>query len=163
MLKVQVIFVPPSASQTIYVEYSCVLHQTYQVPVLYLTIRNHTGLKPCTIDDIYSLLVPKVQLAHVRQVSVLGAITYGVRIGTSIRIAHQAYVKVQEHPISGEPAFFVHPCNTAEAIRNLGQSVQINANNYLQAWLGLIGPAVGLHLPLPDPFFACASRGASST
>jgi len=141
--------VPPSAPRAVSVEYSCVLHQTYQVPVLYFTVRSHTGLQQCTIDDIYSLLVPEVQLTHVRQVGVWGAITYGVRIATTIRIAHPAYMEVQEHPISGVPAFFVHPCNTAEAIRDLSRSVQINANNYLQAWLGLVGPAVGLHLPLP--------------
>lgn len=70
----------------------------------------------------------------------------------SFASAHPAYIKVQEHPISGQPAFFVHPCNTAEAIRNMGQSVQINATNYLQAWLGFVGPAVGLHLPLPCSF-----------
>lgn len=43
----------------------------------------------------------------------------------------------------------MHPCNTAEAVRNLSRGVHITLDNYLQLWLGLVGPVVGLHLPLP--------------
>lgn len=34
-------------------------------------------------------------------------------------------------------------------MQNIGKDVQIGVDNYLQAWLGLVGSAVGLHLPLP--------------
>ena len=57
---------------------------------------------------------------------------------------------IQEHPVTQRPSFFIHPCNTAEAMLNLSRDTDILAENYLQAWLGLVGPAVGLHLPVVE-------------
>jgi ubiquitin-like-conjugating enzyme ATG10 len=56
----------------------------------------------------------------------------------------------QENPVTHRPSFFVHPCNTAEAMRNLAASLEITRQNYLQAWLGLVGPTVGFHLPFVE-------------
>lgn len=80
----QVIFVSPSASSPVCVEYSCVLHRIYQVPVLYFTFKNKIGRKQYTIDDVYSLLIPKDQHTHLCDVGVLGAVTMGVCIAKSL-------------------------------------------------------------------------------
>lgn len=53
----------------------------------------------------------------------------------------------QHHPISDSPAFFIHPCNTPEALSVLANGVELVPEDYLILWLGLIGSAVSLHIP----------------
>lgn len=61
------------------------------------------------------------------------------------------------HPASGTPAYFVHPCNTADAMRHVADIADLTPEKYLLVWLGLIGNGVGLTLPRelfasdPDP------------
>ena len=45
------------------------------------------------------------------------------------------------------PCFFVHPCNTPDAMRELLGTEVVSGLEYLQIWAGLIGASVGLHLP----------------
>lgn len=58
---------------------------------------------------------------------------------------------MQNHPLTGIPCFWVHPCNTNAAMGELiGASAsgsRVTAVEYLMLWLGLAGAAVGLHLP----------------
>lgn len=56
----------------------------------------------------------------------------------------------QEHPILGQPFFVLHPCKTNEFMTAvLKNSQKINRNvNYITSWLSLVGPVVGLNLPL---------------
>jgi len=54
---------------------------------------------------------------------------------------------VKNHPITDVPCFFIHPCNTAEAMKELLQSRQVSGLEYLQLWVGLVGGCVGLYLP----------------
>src|ERR1700741_3248924 len=56
-------------------------------------------------------------------------------------------ISSQYHPISDLPSFFLHPCNTQDALSNLKPSESLTPEEYLILWLGLIGSAVGLHLP----------------
>lgn len=49
----------------------------------------------------------------------------------------------QHHPVTGVPAFFVHPCMLGDAI----SSFQCSRENYLIIWLGLVGGCVGLWVP----------------
>lgn len=53
----------------------------------------------------------------------------------------------QNHPISDRPSFFIHPCNTHEALLAVNESTSINAVEYLFLWLGVVGPFVGLYVP----------------
>jgi hypothetical protein len=83
---------------------------------------------------------------------VMGAISHGVshvlgQVSIKLASGNQA---LQENPITHRPSFFLHPCNTAEAMLNLACGLNITRRNYLQAWLGLVGPAVAFHLPLID-------------
>nr|XP_023473823.1 ubiquitin-like-conjugating enzyme ATG10 isoform X2 [Equus caballus] len=59
-------------------------------------------------------------------------------------------ISQQEHPILGQPFFVLHPCKTNEFMTPvLKNSRKINRNvNYITSWLSLVGPVVGLHLPL---------------
>ena len=56
-------------------------------------------------------------------------------------------VMVKHHPLTGSPSFFVHPCNTAESMRELLGERDVSAVDYLLIWLGLVGSCVGLHVP----------------
>ena len=55
----------------------------------------------------------------------------------------------QNHPLTDVPCFWVHPCNSPEAIRNVlgGIKGQVSAVEYLMLWIGVVGSAVGLSLP----------------
>lgn len=53
----------------------------------------------------------------------------------------------QHHPISELPAFFIHPCQTPEALSSLGANNTFQPVEYLILWLGLIGSSVGLFMP----------------
>ncbi|KFO37253.1 Ubiquitin-like-conjugating enzyme ATG10 [Fukomys damarensis] len=56
----------------------------------------------------------------------------------------------QEHPILGQPFFVLHPCKTTEFMAPvLKNSQEINRTiNYITSWLSVVGPAVGLNVPL---------------
>lgn len=57
---------------------------------------------------------------------------------------------LQEHPILGQPFFVLHPCKTDEFMTPvLKNSQKINRSvNYITSWLSVVGPVVGLNLPL---------------
>ena len=54
--------------------------------------------------------------------------------------------EMQYHPVSDLPSFFVHPCNTHEAILAI-HDASVSPVAYLLLWIGLIGAPVGLHVP----------------
>ena len=54
---------------------------------------------------------------------------------------------VQHHPVSDLPSFFLHPCNTQEALLTLTPERSLTPESYLILWLGLMGSSVGLHVP----------------
>ncbi|KAB8070683.1 autophagy-related protein Atg10 [Aspergillus leporis] len=117
---------PPACLQ---IEYSIVLSATYQVPVLYFTLRrdNHPG--PLGIDEVYQYLVPDQYRSELDNVGVMGGISFGY------------------HPQSGIPAFFVHPCNTADAMSQIAGRQHVTPEAYLIIWLGMVGNRLSLHLP----------------
>lgn len=47
------------------------------------------------------------------------------------------------------PCFWVHPCNTQNAIREIlsNGSHAVGPLSYLMIWMGVVGAAVGLYLP----------------
>ena len=52
----------------------------------------------------------------------------------------------QYHPIDDIPFVFIHPCRTADALREVGNDLDVDLDSYLLLWLGLIGGRVGLSL-----------------
>lgn len=60
--------------------------------------------------------------------------------------------------MTGLPAYFVHPCNTAQAMRDVCDLKTISPLEYLLKWIGLVGGGVGLSVP-PDIFIQPVEPG----
>lgn len=62
-------------------------------------------------------------------------------------------LSMSEHPVTGIPAYFVHPCRTQEAMSPLLEYASRDAKpcsgmQYLLLWFGVIGASVGLSVPI---------------
>ncbi|KAF1383268.1 hypothetical protein PFLUV_G00129980 [Perca fluviatilis] len=59
-------------------------------------------------------------------------------------------ITLQEHPLLGQPFFMLHPCRTEEFMRPVLQAAQDQHRsvNYVLSWLSVVGPVVGLDVPL---------------
>lgn len=124
------------------VVYHIVWSPSYQLPVLYFTFHRLPPNFSPSLETAYDILVPQIHESALRDGgTVMGALSRGVSRPKS-RGADQ-----QDHPLVGLPYFFIHPCNTASAMRELAKTVPISKENYLALWLGLVGPAVGLYIP----------------
>jgi hypothetical protein len=76
----------------------------------------------------------------------MGGISIAVR-GTPSEIHLPiADFNLQNHPVTDLPAFFIHPCNTGEALDEICHPKPRSPEEYLLVWLGLVGPLVGLHV-----------------
>ncbi|XP_074240293.1 ubiquitin-like-conjugating enzyme ATG10 isoform X3 [Saimiri boliviensis] len=119
----------PEASQVIKYEYHVLYSCSYQVPVLYFRASFLDG-RPLTLKDIWE----------------------GVHECYKTRLLQGPWdtITQQEHPILGQPFFVLHPCKTNEFMTPvLKNSRKINKNvNYITSWLSIVGPVVGLNLPL---------------
>ncbi|KAJ5670250.1 Atg10p [Penicillium maclennaniae] len=111
------------------IDYDIVLSPTYQVPVLYFTLRWHHHQGTLGLETVYQYVVPEQYRKELKTVGVLGGISCGY------------------HPQSGAPAFFVHPCNTADAMAQIADARSVTPGTYLIIWLGLVGHCVNLHVP----------------
>nr|XP_028604068.1 ubiquitin-like-conjugating enzyme ATG10 isoform X2 [Podarcis muralis] len=118
-----------AASEVIRYEYHVLYSCSYQAPVLYFRACFLDG-RPLTLDEIWK----------------------GV---------HECYreqlwqgpwdtITQQEHPLLGQPFFVLHPCRTNEFMSAvLSSSYKQSRNtNYIISWLSIVGPMVGLNLPL---------------
>ena len=120
------------------VRYDVVYSPSYQVPVLYLTFAKASTSKCIPLpaaDELYEMLVPQGFKTPMRDFGVMGALS------------------MAEHPITGMPAYFVHPCRTQEALAPLlrdtsGETGSEPAVEYLLLWFGVIGTSVGLSVPV---------------
>lgn len=52
-----------------------------------------------------------------------------------------------DHPVLGLPFYFVHPCNTADAMREWEGEKKLGPEGYLVIWMGIVGGVVGLFMP----------------
>ncbi|KAJ5760092.1 Atg10p, partial [Penicillium odoratum] len=110
------------------VDYDIVFSPTYQVPVLYFSLRWHHSNGPVGLDAVYRYVVPEHYQEELKSVGIMGGISFGY------------------HPDSDTPAFFVHPCNTANAMVQVTDA-RSRPGTYLLIWLGLVGHCVNLHIP----------------
>ncbi|KIX00416.1 uncharacterized protein Z518_10555 [Rhinocladiella mackenziei CBS 650.93] len=118
-----------NGSDFLIVDFSITISPTYQVPVLWFSCHFGLDQKPLSLDQVYRWMVPQTLHDSLRRVSVMGGIS----------MAH--------HPVSDLPAFFLHPCNTPEALSVLRPDEPLTPEGYLILWLGLVGSVVGLHVP----------------
>ncbi|KAJ5084332.1 hypothetical protein NUU61_008911 [Penicillium alfredii] len=119
-------------SPSLHIDYNIQLSPTYRVPVLYFALRSTHA--PLGLDAVYQYVVPEQYKKELKSVGVMGGISFGY------------------HPDSGAPAFFVHPCNTANAMAHTADAQSVTPAIYLLIWLGLVGHCVNLHVP--REFFA---------
>ncbi|KAA8576581.1 hypothetical protein EYC84_006682 [Monilinia fructicola] len=104
-----------------YVSYEIHLHPTYRMPTLWFTLHDLPMGEPTfDINSVYRHLVPEEYKSQLRAIGVMGGIS------------------AAPHPITDVPAFFIHPCQTKEAMENF----DCPANEYLMLWLGLVGGCV---------------------
>ncbi|XP_069912477.1 ubiquitin-like-conjugating enzyme ATG10 isoform X9 [Oryctolagus cuniculus] len=119
----------PAVSPVIRYEYHVLYSCSFQVPVLYFRASFLDG-RPLTLEDIWE----------------------GVHECYRTRLLQGPWdtITQQEHPILGQPFFVLHPCKTNEFMTPVLKNPQkINRNiNYVTSWLSVVGPVVGLNLPL---------------
>uniref|UniRef100_A0A8C5LQ28 Ubiquitin-like-conjugating enzyme ATG10 n=1 Tax=Leptobrachium leishanense TaxID=445787 RepID=A0A8C5LQ28_9ANUR len=106
-------------------EYHVLYSISYQAPVLYFRACFLDG-RPLTLEEIW-------QRVHD---------CYKPRLLNG----PWETITQQEHPILGQPFFVLHPCRTNEFM----SLIQTNSRNgnYITSWLSIVGPVVGLTLPL---------------
>ncbi|KAM6223195.1 ubiquitin-like-conjugating enzyme ATG10 [Rhynchocyon petersi] len=118
-----------AASEVIKYEYHVLYSCSYQVPVLYFRASFLDG-RPLTVKDVWE----RVHECY----------------KTQLLQGPWDTITQQEHPILGQPFFVLHPCKTNEfMIPVLKNSQKINRKvNYITSWLSIVGPVLGLNLPL---------------
>ncbi|MCJ8742385.1 hypothetical protein PDJAM_G00081450 [Pangasius djambal] len=110
-------------------EYHVLYSFSHQVPVLYFRASTLDG-QPLSLHEVWSNIHP-----NYRQRLLQGpwdALTQ------------------QEHPLLGQPFFMLHPCHTEEFMRPLFKMAHAKKRkvNYIATWLSVVGPVVGLDVPL---------------
>lgn len=111
--------------------------------MLYFHILGHAA----TIESlkvVYKDLVPPSVRPQLEAVGVLGAVS--LTVSTHALAGCNKTESSKNDPVTDMPCFFVHPCQTPDALLAILPD-QITSVAYLQLWLGLVGPCVGLHLP----------------
>jgi len=109
-----------------YVTYEVHLHATYNMPTLWFTLHDLPMGEPTfDLESVYRYLVPPEYKGRLRAAGFTGGIS------------------AAPHPITDVPAFFIHPCQTKEAM----ESFDCKMAHYLMIWLGLVGGCVGLWVP----------------
>ncbi|XP_047586962.1 ubiquitin-like-conjugating enzyme ATG10 isoform X2 [Lutra lutra] len=118
-----------AGSEVVKYEYHVLYSCSYQVPVLYFRASFLDG-RPLALKDIWE----------------------GIHECYKSRLLQEPWdtITQQEHPVLGQPFFVLHPCKTNEFMTPvLENSRKINRSvNYITSWLSVVGPVVGLNLPL---------------
>jgi len=109
---------PPIVLHDIVWEFTIVYSSSYASPVLYFTVATTSGspLPPASVLE----LLP-------RQIS----------------INDTPPISMEEHPISGLPVFFLHPCNTSSLLE---LSREGNTNCSLLTWFSVAVASLGIRI-----------------
>jgi hypothetical protein len=125
--------------------FSIVYSITYRAPVLYFHVQSPSG-DPCGRQGVMQIL---------RNISVVGT--------DKIPNETWEFVSQEEHPFSGYPSFFLHPCQSSDRLKLMtiqhknfagdgeeadGSLVEsVNNTNVIWAWMSMIFPVVGHAVP----------------
>ncbi|EGE08973.1 hypothetical protein TEQG_07967 [Trichophyton equinum CBS 127.97] len=136
----------PVSTRKCEVEYHVMLSPTYRVPVLYFFLLGGPPSGPNQLHNMYNSLVPTQFRSKLRDVGVMG----GVSITVSLYPVKGSSEKTNDknHPLTGIPVYFVHPCATSEALESVAGDKEQTTETYLLLWIGLVGNCVGLNIPL---------------
>jgi hypothetical protein len=103
--------------------YSIVFSDTWKVPVLHFTVQDSHG-NPCPRDLVLNMLP-----------------------ASSLQEDTWDFISYDEHPITGTPSYFLHPCQTQDVMALMLKNGDNHRATRLLSWLSLILPAVGHTLP----------------
>ncbi|XP_069792512.1 ubiquitin-like-conjugating enzyme ATG10 [Narcine bancroftii] len=116
-------------SELIRYEYHVVYSSSYQAPVLYFRACYSDG-RPLALKEIWESVHDCYQES----------------------LSHGPWdtITQQEHHLLGQPFFVLHPCRTSELMTPImtGATQEQRNVNYITSWLSMLGPVVGLDLPL---------------
>lgn len=108
--------------------FSVAYSDVWLVPVLYFTVQRITDGAPCTRQEVLDML----HLYNHQNFATAG-----------LDDSSWDFCSYDEHPVSGMPSFFLHPCRTLERLEALKASVQCPSVR-LWSWFSMILPTVGL-------------------
>ncbi|KAL5009071.1 hypothetical protein ScPMuIL_014652 [Solemya velum] len=104
-------------------EYNIVYSPSYSVPVLYFNVYKPEGVL-ASLEEVWGSVPP----LYTKQVD----------------RDRWTMLTQQEHPLLRRPYFQLHPCHTADLMKQ----ISCRHSNYLVTWLSAVGPVVKLSLPL---------------
>lgn len=118
-----------TTSELIRYEYHVVYSSSYQAPVLYFRAC-YTDGRPLALKEIWESVDECYQ--------------------ETLSQGPWSTITQQEHHILGQPFFVLHPCRTSELMTPImiGATKEQRNVNYITSWLSMMGPVVGLDLPL---------------
>ncbi|XP_039998866.1 ubiquitin-like-conjugating enzyme ATG10 [Xiphias gladius] len=121
--------VSEGSSQVLQYEYHILYSCCYSTPVLYFRAFTLEG-RNLSLEEVWSSVHPNFRLP--------------------LRNSPLNTITQQEHPLLGQPFFMLHPCRTQEFMRPVLQAAQDQHRpvNYVLTWLSVVGPLVGLDVPL---------------
>lgn len=108
--------------------FSVVYNETFEAPVLYFYVQRSNG-EPCSRQYILAWL------------------KYTPNFEDSWEVLSQ-----EEHPLTGLPSYFLHPCQTHRLLRLLLSTANGEGDDVLWMWLSLVLATVGR--PIPAGFYA---------
>ncbi|XP_061570542.1 ubiquitin-like-conjugating enzyme ATG10 [Cololabis saira] len=116
------------SSRVLRLEFHVLFSCSYSTPVLYWRASDLEG-RSLTLEEMWSSTHPDFRRLQDGPLNTISQ---------------------QEHPFLGQPFFFLHPCRTEEVMRRVLQ-VSLDQDrpvNYVVSWLSVVGPVVGLRVPL---------------
>lgn len=117
------------SSQVLQYEYHVLYSCSYSSPVLYFRAFTLEG-RSLSLEEVWSTVHPNFR-----------ARLHNGPLNT---------ITQQEHPLLGQPFFMLHPCRTEEFMQPVLQLAQDQRRpvNRVLTWLSVVGPVVGLDVPL---------------
>ena len=105
---------------------SVVYSHTYTAPVLYFTVHHLDGT-PCDRDDV---------VAWLQQTHQLNTMDLSWDI-----------VSVDQHPMTAEPSFFLHPCSTKQWLYRMTDPCKDSPALSLLSWMAMVLSTLGQSIP----------------
>lgn len=125
-----------------YTRYICILHTESQhsgsLSMIFQWVNQHLILMRSFVTSYPTSTKPNYAQLGSRAESPQQLVS-----GSSFHLIHATDKRSQPHPVTDLPAFFIHPCQTKEAMEPFDCGVR----DYLIVWLGLVGSCVGLWVP----------------
>lgn len=140
--------------------FSIVFHETWRVPTLYFTCGHSDGIPLCRRQVLDILLRHTAATTSCQQ----------QKGGDWNEEELWDFVSQEEHPMTGKPSYFLHPCRTAERMevmlqlqsRGVDGSDGKNENNGgcpLLSWMSMVLPVVGCSSLSARDYTSFSSRG----